>query len=408
MVVLVVPPADELDLVGPVEVFATANRLMPRGRRRYAVEIVTTAPDLTVAGESGLSLLASRHYLDVGGRPDSVLVTSGVEARTTRDRALARWLTRMAGATRRLGSVCVGGFLLAEAGLLHGRRATVHWRYAEEFARRYPRVAVDPRSTWVRDGNIYTSAGITAGIDLALAWVDEDLGAAFALDVARELVLFLRRPGGQAQLSVTLEGQRPLTTSLHALQTWMLEHLHQPLSIERLAERVAMSPRNFARSFVREVGATPARYLLQLRVEAARRLLEQTDQSVSQVAEASGFRSADVLRRAFLRLVGTGPVDYRRHFRTPPARVPAPSPFASDPLVTTRRHIATTARVAAFSGRPGALDVSSLDTLASAPTRRAGRRPHKRGGITPTAATARRRVGRASVNGPKGTTRSVR
>jgi len=237
-----------------------------------------------------------------------------------------------------------------------GRRATVHWRFAQELAARHPRVAVDPRSTWVRDGNIYTSAGISAGIDLALAWIDEDLGADIALDVARELVLFLRRPGGQAQVSVTLEGQRSFTTSLHALQTWMLEHLDEPLTVDVLAGRVAMSPRNFARSFVREIGITPARYLLQLRVEAARRLLEQTDRSVTQIARASGFGSADVLRRAFMRLVGTTPVRYREHFRPAATRVRLASP--GDRLVAARRQIATAARVAALLTSDGSDAVS--------------------------------------------------
>ncbi|MBI3107063.1 MAG: DJ-1/PfpI family protein [Candidatus Rokubacteria bacterium] len=278
VVLLVVPPVDELDLVGPVEVFGTANRLLGGGRKPYAVEVVTTAPDRRVEGESGLSLLAHRHYRDAGGRADS----------------LFGWLRRVAATTRRLGSVCVGAFLLAGAGILDGRRATAHWRYAREFADRYPRVAVDPRPTWVQDGNIYTSAGISAGMDLALAWVEEDFGTAAALKVARELVLFLRRPGGQDQLSVALETQASHTRSMHELQVWMTEHLDQPLSVDALADRVAMSARNFARVFTREFGTSPGHYLLLVRVEAARRLLEQTDRSLEQVANASGFRSVVV------------------------------------------------------------------------------------------------------------------
>ncbi|MBI4629148.1 MAG: GlxA family transcriptional regulator [Candidatus Rokubacteria bacterium] len=351
IVVLVVPPVDELDLVGPVEVFGTANRLLGGGRTRYAVEIVTTARNRRVDGECGLALLAHRHYQDVPGRPDSVLVICGVGARTMRDRALFDWLRRIAGTTRRLGSVCVGGFLLAEAGLLDGRRATVHWRYAREFADRYPRVAVDPRPTWVRDGNIYTSAGISAGIDLALAWVEEDFGPAAALKVARELVLFLRRPGGQDQLSMSLDAQASHTRPLYELQAWMLEHLDQPLSVEALADRVAMSPRNFARLFAQEFGTTPGRRLLQLRVEAARRLLEQTDKSLTQVASASGFRSADVMRRAFLRALGTTPLRYRRHFQTPGARSPMRPATPRGPLVAARREIARAARAAMASSR---------------------------------------------------------
>ena len=351
IVLLAVPPVDELDLVGPAEVFGTANRLRGGGPQPYTVEVVTTTSDRRIDGEHGLSLLAHRHYRDAGGRADSVLVICGVGARTMRDRALFGWLKRAAATARRLGSVCVGGFLLAEAGILDGRRATVHWRYAREFADRYPRVAVDPRPTWVRDGNIYTSAGISAGIDLALAWVEEDLGAAAALKVARELVLFLRRPGGQDQVSVSLETQASHTKAMHELQVWMVEHLARPLSVDTLADRVAMSARNFARVFAREFGATPARYLVQLRVEAARRLLEQSDKTPTRVASASGFRSADVMRRAFLRALGTTPLRYRRHFRPPAARSPMRATARRDPLIAARRDIARATRVATSAHR---------------------------------------------------------
>jgi transcriptional regulator GlxA family with amidase domain len=346
VVLLVVPPVDELDLVGPVEVFGTANRLLGSGRKPYAVEIVTTARDRRIAGASGLSLLANGHYQEAGDRSDSVLVICGVGARTLRDRALFRWLRHVTATSRRLGSVCVGAFLLAEAGILDGRRATAHWRYAPELADRYPRVAVDPRPTWVRDGNIYTSAGISAGIDLALAWVEEDLGAAAALKVARELVLFLRRPGGQDQVSVSLDTQASHTRSMQELQVWMAEHLDQPQSVETLADRVAMSARNFARVFRQEFGTTPGHYLHQLRVEAARRLLEQTDKSSMQVAAACGFRSVDVMRRTFLRAVSTTPLQYRRHFQTPAARSRMPAEALRGPLVAARRDIARAARLA--------------------------------------------------------------
>jgi transcriptional regulator GlxA family with amidase domain len=352
VVLFAVPPVDELDLVGPAEVFGTANRLFRGGRRPYALEVVTTARDLRVDGECGLSLLAQQHYHDVSGRLDSILIICGVGARLMRDPALFGWLRRTAETTRRLGSVCVGGFLLAEAGILDGRRATVHWRYAPEFAERYPRVAVDPRRTWVQDGKIYTSAGISAGIDLALAWVEEDLGAAAALKVARELVLFLRRPGGQDQVSVALETQAAHTRSMHELQVWMTEHLDQPLTVPALADRVAMSARNFARVFAQEFGTTPGHYLAQLRVEAARRLMEQTDKSSKQVAVACGFRSVDVMRRAFVRALGTTPLAYRRHFRTPAATSPVPAQALGGPLVAARRDIAGAARIASASSRP--------------------------------------------------------
>jgi transcriptional regulator GlxA family with amidase domain len=242
------------------------------------------------------------------------MVICGVGARNTRDREMSAWLRGVAKSAHRLGSLCVGAYLLAEAGLLDGRRATVHWKYARELALRFPRVSVDANPIWLQDGNLYTSAGISAGIDLALAWVEQDHGSAAALKVARELVLFLRRPGGQDQFSASLAAQALGTKAIHELQVWMAENLNRQITVGSLAERVSMSPRHFARVFTREMGATPSRYLLQLRVEAARRLLEQTDKGPAQIAFACGFSSADVMRRAFHRLLGTTPGKYRGHF----------------------------------------------------------------------------------------------
>src|SRR5262249_2829697 len=210
-----------------------------------------------------------------------------------------------------LGAVCVGVFQLAEAGLLDGRRATTHWKFGRELAARYPNVRVEHDPLWVKDGNIYTSAGISAGIDLALAWVEEDCGAALAHEAARELVLFLRRPGGQPQVSVSLASQASEMASMRELQIWIAEHLGTRLSVEDLADRMAMSVRNFERVFTREVGTTPSQYVLQLRVEAARRLLERTDHGLKHVASAAGFGSIDLMRRGFVRLLGITPRGYR-------------------------------------------------------------------------------------------------
>jgi transcriptional regulator GlxA family with amidase domain len=217
----------------------------------------------------------------------------------------------MSGEVRRLGAVCVGSFLLAEAGLLDGRRATAHWRFGRELEARYPRVRVEHEPLWVKDGNIYTSAGTSASIDLALAWVEEDCGASLAHEAARELVLFLRRPGGQPQLSVSLASQASEMTGIRELQIWIADHLGARLAVEDLADRMSMSVRNFERVFTREVGTTPAQYVLQARVEAARRQLERTDRGLKQVAAAAGFGSADVMRRAFVRLLGITPRRYR-------------------------------------------------------------------------------------------------
>jgi transcriptional regulator GlxA family with amidase domain len=310
IVVVAVPPVDELDLVGPLHVFNSVNRLA--GRAIYTIEVVTSADRPTIEGEGGvLAFLARNHFRKVEGACDSVLLVCGLLTRSVRDKALSAWLRKMAGETRRMGAVCVGAFLLAEAGLLNGRRATSHWKFGRELAKRYPKVRVEHEPLWVRDGNIYTSAGVSAGIDLALAWVEEDCGAGLAHEAARELVLFLRRPGGQPQLSVSLASQASAMTSIRELQIWIAEHLTTKLSVEGLAERMAMSVRNFERVFTREVGTTPSHFVLQMRVEAARRQLERTDGGLKRVAAAAGFGSVDVMRRAFVRLLGITPRRYR-------------------------------------------------------------------------------------------------
>jgi len=316
IVAVVVPPIDELDLVGPLQVFSAANRLV--GRVVYEVEIATNAKELSVQGEGGLlSFAAQRRFQEVKGKFDSLLLVCGLATRTARDPALFAWLRKMSPVVRRLGSVCVGSFLLAEAGLLNGKRATTHWRFGREMASRYPKVNVQFNPIWVKDGNIYTSAGISAGIDLALAWVEEDCGGRISHEIAREFVLFLRRPGGQTQLSASLSAQASEMKAIRELQVWIAENLHHHLSVQTLAERAAMSVRNFERVFTRELGKTPSHYVLQMRAEAARRQLERTDHGLKQIAAACGFGSADSMRRAFLRSVGTTPTKYRRQFAKP-------------------------------------------------------------------------------------------
>jgi transcriptional regulator GlxA family with amidase domain len=258
-----------------------------------------------------LTFIARHHFNQVEGVCDSVLLVCGLTTRSVRDAALSAWLKKMAVTVRRLGAVCVGSFLLAEAGLLNGRRATTHWRFGRELAKQYPDVHVEHDPLWVKDGNIYTSAGISAGIDLALSWVEEDCGAALAHEAARELVLFLRRPGGQPQVSVSLAAQASTMASIRELQIWIADHLALRLSVQDLAHRMSMSVRNFERVFTREVGTTPSQYVLQMRVEAARSQLECTDAGLKHVASAVGFGGVDVMRRAFVRLLGLTPRRYR-------------------------------------------------------------------------------------------------
>lgn len=310
IVVVTVPPVDELDLVGPLHVFTSVNRLASRAI--YSIEVATSADPPTVEGEGGvLSFVARDHFSKIADMCDSVLLVCGLASRSVRNAGLFVWLRKMAAQVRRVGGVCVSSFLLAEAGLLDGRRATAHWKFGREMAERFPDVRVEHDPLWVKDGNIYTSAGVSAGIDLALAWVEEDCGAALAHEVARELVLFLRRPGGQPQVSVSLASQASEMASIRELQIWIAERLDARLSVEDLAARMSMSLRNFERVFTREVGVTPSRYVLQTRVEAARRQLERTDSNLKHVASATGFGNVDVMRRAFVRVLGLTPHRYR-------------------------------------------------------------------------------------------------
>jgi transcriptional regulator GlxA family with amidase domain len=215
---------------------------------------------------------------------------------------------------RRLASICTGAFFLAEAGLLNGHRATTHWDFCAQLARRYPGVQVEPDTIFIREGSLYTSAGVTAGMDLALALVEEDHGREVALAVARALVMFLHRPGGQAQFSAQLSAQFAEREPLRDLQSYIIDHPRNDLSVEALARRVSMSPRNFARVFTREVGTTPARFVTSVRVETARRLLEETSADHEAICVRSGLGTPESMRRAFVRVMGIPPTQYRERF----------------------------------------------------------------------------------------------
>jgi transcriptional regulator GlxA family with amidase domain len=299
-----------LDLIGPNEVFSVASRLVEGS---YSVEIV--APARSFSSWSGVRMEAHGTIAGCRGAIDTLMVVGGdgVSA-AERDERLIAFLRRAAARSRRVTSVCTGAFLLARAGLLDGREATTHWSSCSELAERYPSVAVQSDPIFVRSGNVSTSAGVTAGIDLALALVEEDLGPKAARDVARWLVLFLRRPGGQSQFSAALAGQRAEREPLRELQAWIVDHLDEDLSVSALATRAYMSPRNFARAFKREVGMTPAAYVEALRVERARALLETAGEHVEQVARRCGFGTVETMRRVFRRRLGVSPSDYRQRF----------------------------------------------------------------------------------------------
>ena len=318
--VLAYPGVQILDVTGPLEVFARAGAVaVERGQATvspYRVEVL--APESgPMRSQSGVGLVADRAFRAVAGGIDTLLVAGGQGTRDVMESAAAlAWLRRMAPRVRRLGSVCTGTFILAATGLLDGRRATTHWAWCDALAKMFPRVAVDPDPIFVRDGNLYSSAGVTAGMDLALALVEEDLGRDVALETARGLVLFLRRPGGQSQFSAQLAVQAADREPIRELCAWIVEHPGADLAVEALARRVAMSPRHFARVFTREVGATPGRYVEKVRVEAARRRLEESTHGVDAIADACGFGTAETMRRAFVRTLRVPPSAYRGRFRS--------------------------------------------------------------------------------------------
>ncbi len=273
------PDAQMLDITGPLEVFAMASQQLESGRATdpgYRISLVATERG-PLRCSSGVSLLTDAAFPAVRGPIDTLLVAGGEGERSAlRDEALVAWIGRAARRSRRVAGVCSGAFLLARAGLLDGRRATTHWASVAQLARAFPAVKVEPDRIYVRDGDVYTSAGVSAGMDLALALVEEDCGRKIALAVARRLVLFLKRPGGQSQFSSQLEAQLADRAPLRELQGWIAGHPTADLSVEALAKRVALSPRHFARVFARDLGVTPARYVERVRVEVARRRLEES------------------------------------------------------------------------------------------------------------------------------------
>ncbi len=312
--VLAFPSVQLLDVAGPLQVFASTNDLAGGTGEAppYALRVVAAGGGL-MSASAGLGL-ATAPLPAIDAALDTLLIAGGpgVHAAAA-DPALVGWVAARAGRARRVASVCTGAFLLGAAGLLDGRRAATHWTHCAELARRFPAARVEPDPIFVRDGPIWTSAGVTAGIDLALALVEQDLGRALALTVSRHLVVFLKRPGGQAQFSAALSLQAA-EDRFGALHAWIGDHLTGDLSLPVLAARAGMSERSFCRHYAALTGATPARAVERLRVEAARRLLADSRLPVKRVAARCGFGSEETLRRGFLRLLGSTPQDYRARF----------------------------------------------------------------------------------------------
>jgi len=314
------PNVEILDLVGPLQVFARASdmykRASPASLPIYSVEVVSISASRSLFANCGVRVIADRTFREVRGKIDTLLVAGGdaIEQNEINPEAV-RWLKRISPRIRRVGSVCTGAMLLARAGLLDGRRATTHWNWCQTLIKRAPRARVERDPIFVRDENVYTSAGVTAGMDLALALVEEDHGSRLALQVARNLVLYLRRPGGQSQFSAALSLQLTDRKPLLELEAWVLDNLQKALTVPLLAQRVAMSPRNFARVFTKEMKTTPAKFVERLRVEAARRRLEESHNSMETIADECGFGNVNSMRNVFQRTLKIAPGQYRRHFR---------------------------------------------------------------------------------------------
>jgi len=313
IVVLVYPDVMAMDVCGPLEAFAMANFLANGSLYRLSTAAVTTDP---VSTSLGFCIVPNCTLADLEGPIDTLLVAGGYgHVVALRDRTLTDWLRQAAPRARRHGSICTGAFVLAASGLLDGKCATTHWALAPAFTRDFPSTTIEVDSIFVRDGQTYTSAGISAGIDLALAMIEEDHGRTFALRVARSLVVFLKRPGGQSQFSTHLQAQFSAIPAIRKAQEWALAHLSEDLSAKALAAHVGMSERNFRRLFVDELRETPREYVERIRLDEARRQIEDTNFPAQTVAKRCGFGTVYSLRRAFVRQFGVTPQWYRAHFQ---------------------------------------------------------------------------------------------
>ncbi|GAA4792082.1 GlxA family transcriptional regulator [Olivibacter ginsenosidimutans] len=320
-IVLVVPPMTSiLDVAGPLEVFTKTtdylNDHIASLKPAYTTHVLSVDSSPIVHTSAGLPIVCEGDINSINYEVDTLLFAGKGTAESNTLQPALTWLKEHACKIRRIGSICAGAFILAEAGLLNGRRATTHWQVCAKMATLYPQIKVEKDPIYVKDGNIYTSAGISTGMDLSLALVEEDFGRDIAVMVARLLVLYLKRPGNQSQFSNILMHQQVDYEPIQTVQEWIIHHLDEELTVELLAEKVSMSPRNFARVFLRETGITPAKYVEKVRLETARRRLEETRLTIDEISNECGVGSADGLRRLFLRHLKTTPSDYRRSFAT--------------------------------------------------------------------------------------------
>ncbi|WP_087049778.1 GlxA family transcriptional regulator [Caballeronia ptereochthonis] len=305
-----------LEAIGSLSVFTYANiHLARRGLPgRYDARLASTRRG-EILSDTGVTLTAGKR-IDTLALPHTAIIVGAwqIEEAVGAAPEIVQWVEAAAGRMQRTAALCSGAFFLAAAGLLDGKRATTHWAVADALKERYPAVRVDADCIFIREGNLWTSAGVTAGIDLALALVEEDFGLDVALDVARDLVVYLKRPGGQSQFSSHLVSQATQNPGIRDVQDWMLANIQRELSPAEMAERVSMSVRNFNRSFKRETGTTPSTFLTRARVEAARRMLEEGDLPAKTIAANSGFKTYEAMRKAFQHTLGITPLTYRERF----------------------------------------------------------------------------------------------
>jgi transcriptional regulator GlxA family with amidase domain len=316
MLVAILLPAENahaLELAGVKDTLLEANRQL--GRQAYQLPLLSErAGPVTCA--SGMQILPEA-TIDAFDAPiDTLIICGTYGVPPPPSQAMLAWIRGQATTCRRFGSVCTGAFFLGAAGLLDGRRVTTHWEYAADLAAAYPMARVEPDRIFVRDGAMFSSAGTTAALDLTLALIEEDHGPALSLAVARRLVMFLKRPGGQSQYSAHLAGQVSALSPVARIQAWIRDNVGEDLSVAALARRAAMSDRNFARAFVQETGLTPADFVELTRIDAARRLLDGSSLSLQRVAAVSGFSSTQTMRRAFYRRLDVIPSEYRERFRS--------------------------------------------------------------------------------------------
>lgn len=317
-ILIIVPDGGMLfEAAGIADILMQANQLHAEGLSspRYRIIIATTQPHQVIHGQSGLNLLVDYRLPELDPRePLDTIIITGRGMNELESTAVVDWLHLAAPHARRIASICGGAMLLAQSGLLDGRRATTHWRLLETMQKTWPKINVEGGPLYIQDGNIWTSGGVSSGFDLTLALVEEDYGFTLARDVAQDLVMYLRRPGGQLQFSRYNLRQSSSSGPVSELQTWILNNITADLCVEKLAEQAAMSPRNFTRVFTRETGASPARYVMEARLAAARQLLEQTSEPLERVAEQSGFGSSINLRRVFEKQLHLTPGEYRQRF----------------------------------------------------------------------------------------------